>query len=260
DSPQEQGRARGDAGGRRDHGRLPEDARPEREARRHHRRPRPDGRRLYPLPRRHPRVQGLPRRPRRPRLPRLHLRLPERHDRARRPRPLRAEGRRHPLHRCRRPPQGLRNRLGHHGRRRRGDRGHARPPGDHAGVPEGGHGRHAGREQARGRGARHTVRRRRGGLRGGPRPRLARGRAGDARRPPDPELRQEGDGVKAPAGDDVRDRAHDHARRLHDRPRREGQVVHLYRGPLPLRPLRAHGRRDGERTVGPHGERGFRRV
>ena len=129
---------------------------------------------------------------------RLHLRLAERHDRARHPRLLPPEERRHHLPGRRRPLRGLRNRLGDHRPRRGRARRGRRAPGDHEGVPGGGDGADAGRQQAWRRGPRDTSARRVARLRGRQGPRLPRGRTPDARGPPDPELRKSRDGA-APA-------------------------------------------------------------
>ncbi len=67
-----------------------------------------------------------------------------------------------------------------------------------------------------------------------------------------PNYGSPGTGVAPVARDDVRHRAHDHARRLRHRTRRGGQLVHLHRRRVPLCPLRAHHRRHRERPVGAH--------
>ncbi|CAA9458479.1 MAG: Methionine aminopeptidase, partial [uncultured Rubrobacteraceae bacterium] len=246
DRPEKPFGARNHARGRPHHGRLPQDASAEREGRGHHEGPRQDGRGVHLRARRQARVQGLPG------LPRLHLRLAERHDRPRHPRPLRAEGGGHNLPRRGGPLRGFRDGFGDDGGRGGGPGGDEGAPRHHAPVPRGCDGGDARRQEARGRGACHTGPRGAEGVRGDPGSRLPRGGTQDARGPADPELRHTRHGATPPARDDVRDRAHDHARRLRHPHKRVGRLVDIHDGRLARGPLRAHHSRDRGGPLGPH--------
>ncbi len=131
-----------------------------------------------------------------------------------------------------------------------------------AGSARGGDRGGGGRQPRRRRLARDPGGRRERRVLGDPEPRRPRRRSPLPRGSAHPELRRAGPRPAPLGGDDDRDRADDHGRRV-GRPRHGGRLDDPHAGRLDVRPLRAHRRDHGRRPTDPHPARrrsGRRRV